>query len=311
MLPIDENMRPTLGGHEKFPFRQGWLKKGFDAILDDENFFSRKDAIVVLGVGKNMVRSIRHWCLATGIIEEAESKKRTKPHKPTILGEKLMNSDTGWDPYLEDTGTLWLIHWQLATNLERGLVWYLIFSHFSQRQFDKEQLLTFYERQFDRIGVTTTTNMIRREIDCCLRTYVPGRVKKSDNILEDGIDCPLVELDLIRPTNLDNMHRFSFGPKVSLPIGVFGYGLIMFLSKYAQYRRTISVEECLYYYGSPGQVFKLDENSVMVFLEAIEHLTGGSLRLEETAGLRQIYLADLPLDKLPEYALDMLSEHYG
>src|SRR5579885_1940203 len=63
---------PTLAfsGHETFPFRYAWLKKGLDAAADDPAVFRRDEALTALGVGKNMVRSIRHWCLAAGVIEE-------------------------------------------------------------------------------------------------------------------------------------------------------------------------------------------------------------------------------------------------
>ena len=57
-------------GHETFPFRYPWLKKGFDAVRGNGEVFQREDAITTLGVGKNMVRAIRHWCLAAGVIEE-------------------------------------------------------------------------------------------------------------------------------------------------------------------------------------------------------------------------------------------------
>ena len=71
-------------GHETFPFRYPWLKKGFDAVSADGEVFQREDAITTLGVGKNMVRSIRHWCLAAGVIEE----DRTDPTYPTELDAK-------------------------------------------------------------------------------------------------------------------------------------------------------------------------------------------------------------------------------
>lgn len=62
--------RPALGGHEKFVFRQWWLKKAVDAAQHDPAFFSKEDAFVRLGVGKNMATSIRHWGLATGMLEK-------------------------------------------------------------------------------------------------------------------------------------------------------------------------------------------------------------------------------------------------
>jgi hypothetical protein len=61
---------PSFSGHETFPFRYAWLKKGVDAVSQDPLVFSDDRAMIKLGVGKNMVRSIRHWCLAARLIEE-------------------------------------------------------------------------------------------------------------------------------------------------------------------------------------------------------------------------------------------------
>ena len=129
---IGTSVKPILSGHEKFAFRHGWLKKGVDAATRDPNLFSDDQALVQLGVGKNMVRSIRHWCLATGLlVEDSTAAKRTRLH-PTELATRLI-FDRGWDPYLEDAGTLWLLHWQLTTNPIRGIVWRAVFGYFMAR----------------------------------------------------------------------------------------------------------------------------------------------------------------------------------
>ena len=55
---------PIFARHETFHPRFGWLKKGYDAAVKNNNIFLEEDAAVTLGVGKNMVRSIRYWCSA-------------------------------------------------------------------------------------------------------------------------------------------------------------------------------------------------------------------------------------------------------
>jgi hypothetical protein len=99
----------SFSGHETFPFRYPWLKKGFDAVCEDGDVFLREDAITTLGVGKNMVRSIRHWCLAAGVLQENRGGDRGAL-KETDLGTLLL-ADDGRDPYLEDPATLWVLHW--------------------------------------------------------------------------------------------------------------------------------------------------------------------------------------------------------
>jgi len=282
--------RPHFGGHEKFVFRQGWLKKAVDFALEDPAIFNQEDAFVRLGVGKNMATSIRYWGLATGFLEEPS--RRRDYIQPTRLGKALL-VDGGWDPYLEDIGTLWLIHWQLVSNREQGLVWYLIFSRYFDVEFRKEQLIDFIERQLIHIGLRTTSAMIEREIDVFLRTYTSTQVRQGLSP-EESLDCPLVELGLIQQN--ERVYRFDVGRKPTLPLEIFGFALITYLCRHFQTRNTATVDECIYHPGSPGQLFKLDDHSVMDYLEKLETATKVNLRLREAAGQWQIYWQELSID---------------
>ena len=301
--------KPTFGGHEKFVFRDGWIKKGVDAALAEPGIFSDDQALVVLGVGKNMVRSIRHWCLATGVCEENDAPDRKRSLGVSMFGRQLI-VDGGWDPFLEDHGTLWLLHWQLTENLQRSLAWHLIFARFYDIEFTKLQLGLYLAKQFERIGVATTSGMIMREIDCFVRTYVPTRTN-SGKINEETLDCPLTELDLIRFVAQDNVYRFNTGAKPTLPDAVFAYALLHYLDRIAQHRRTVAVDECVYGEGSPGQVFRMDENSVVERLEKLAELTDGRIRLQESAGLNQLYISTEQSGLLRDAAGRLLEDYYA
>lgn len=311
MISIEDGIKPTFGGHEKFVFRYGWLKKGVDALSENPAIFSDDKSLVILGVGKNMVRSIRYWCLATGLFEETRGKGHARGLRLTDIAKQLITND-GWDPYLEDAGTLWFLHWQLVSNLTRTLVWHLTFCAYYEPEFTKKQLAVFIGKQLDRLGISATPGTIERDIDTCLRTYVTARrVTTTGGISEETLDCPLAELDLVRFVSEDNEYRFNIGPKISLPTEVFGYALLTFLSTIVGNRRTVAVDECLYRDGSPGQVFKLDENSVIEHLEALEQLTEGRLRLQETSGLRQLYLEYEAENWFKTAPIDLLGRHYA
>lgn len=300
-------IKPTFGGHEKFVFRDGWLKKGIDAIIYDPMIFTEENALVVLGVGKNMVRSIRHWCLAMGLIEESNTLVHKRALQATTLGHKIMLNG-GWDPFLEDTGTLWLLHWLLASNLVRALIWRLTFSRFYEIEFTKKQLSFFIQKQLERMEVSTTNGMIEREIDCFLHTYTPSA--KGQRGAEESFNCPFVELDLIRFMPQDNVYRFNIGPKPTLPTEIFGYGLLCFLERITQHRRTVAVDECIYQEGSPGQIFRLDENSVVEYLEALADLTQGAIRFQATAGLQQLYINTEGVGFFAQTAEKLLESYY-
>jgi len=307
-------VKPSFGGHEKFVFRDGWLKKGVDAVSVEPGIFSDDQALVVLGVGKNMVRSIRHWCLATGVCEESDGPDRKRSIGVSSFGRQLM-IDGGWDPFMEDSGTLWVLHWQLTENLQRSLVWHLIFGRFYDVEFTKLQLGQFLSRQFERLGVTTTPGMVAREIDCFVRTYAPTRTNSgkinSGKINEETLECPLTELDLIRFVPQDNVYRFNIGAKPNLPDAVFAHALLYYIAHIAQHRRTVAVDECVYGEGSPGQVFRMDENSVVERLERLTELTSGQIRLQESAGLNQLYISTEQSSLLLDTAQRLLEEYYA
>jgi hypothetical protein len=105
----------------------------------------------------------------------------------------------------------------------------------------------------------------------------------------------------------DIVYRFNVGAKSSLPAAVFGYALLGFLAEKSTRQRTVTVDECMYSPGSPGQIFKLDENSVVTYIEDLEVLTNGALTLQETAGLRQIYLHSAS----PELGWNLLRGYYA
>ena len=309
MLLRDEDVRPTFGGHEKFVFRNGWLKKGLDAINKDALIFTRDEALVTLGVGKNMVRSIRHWCLAANVAQEKDGSGLAKPIIPSELGAKLLLSN-GWDPYLEDMASLWLLHWQLVSNRTRALVWSIIFSSYFQSEFSKNQLAQLINKQFEQMNIRTTQGTIDREIDTFLRMYVPAGGQKNQ-VSEENLDCPLAELDIIQAIPEEGLYRFNIGPKTSLPTAIVGHALFQFLSHRLQTRRTVAIEEALYQHGSPGQAFKLDEDSLVEYLAQLELTTAGMLRINETAGLRQIYLSDEIATNLATWSYHFLDQYYG
>lgn len=298
-------LKPTFGGHETFPFRYGWLKKGMDATDKTPNIFSQDHALVELGVGKNMVRSIRHWCLAMNLMQEGESNRQLEA---TPLGQKFL-LENGWDPFIEDIGSHWLLHWELVANTHRALFWHYLFAHYYEAEFTKEQFNAFCTRKLESANIQTTEKMIVREVECCLRTHV-ARPSKSISS-EDSLDCPLAELNLLRYNDEDKVYSFNGGDKPTLPIEVFGYALFHFLADFASTRRTVAVDDCLYQPASPGQVFRLNENSLVMYLEELEELTDGQLRLQESSGLRQLYLGEGVVENASALGFRLLDKYYG
>ncbi len=162
-------------GHQTFVFRHGWLEKGVDLIREDQRGFLADDAIVKLGVGKNMVESIKYWCLQTGLIENLEESGGMKL---TQLAEYIFGKekDAGVDPYLEDDATLWLLHYNIVVNAPES-TFSIAFNSLNKPEFSKSELSAFLQRYLaGKVSVSEKT--LERDIDCFIHTYVTYYRKK-------------------------------------------------------------------------------------------------------------------------------------
>ena len=278
-------------GHETFPFRYPWLKKGYDAVREDVTVFSREDAITTLGVGKNMVRSIRHWCLAAGILEEGrlEGEKRSGSIKLAPLGNWLLHDDSGRDPYLEDPATLWLLHWQIASNLRRATTGYWTFSYFNSPEFTIDQLAGAVHKWTQSVSAKEVAfSSVRRDVEVFVHTYVPTRTARGA-MVEDSIGCPLVELGLLEASSDAKSFSFRRGAQDDLPDGVLIYATLLYWDGLEGSPGTLSISDLARQPGSPGRLFKIDESSLINRLEQAEMLTDRYLTYNETAGLKQLF----------------------
>lgn len=277
-------------GHQTFTFRYGWLEKGVRGVNEYPDLFFRDDALVSLGVGKNMVESIRHWCQVAQLIEASgdNGKKGPRRLQPTKIAKKLLLNG-GWDPFLEDDASLWLIHWLISTNPSIGTAWQLLFSRYNRPDFTRREVTNYLLDFIAKEGMKVSDTVIERDVDCLIRTYVGGTGSKKQVVIEESFACPLLQLNLIQPSPNGDLYRFAIGPKPSLPAIVFAYALSEHFGRRENRIETMSIQECLYGEASPGQVFKLDENSLIEYVEELEDTMGGSVILDETAGLKQIY----------------------
>jgi hypothetical protein len=296
--------RISFSGHETFVFRHSWLKKAVDAVAKDPEVFTKDGAIVTLGVGKNMVRSIRHWGLATGVLAE-EPKSRGTRLAVADFGRMILDA-SGFDPYLEDPSTLWLLHWNILKQDQRCTTWYLVFNSYPSAEFTRANLTQFVLDEACRADAgDLAENSIKRDVEVFLRTYVGSSDMRGTVLGEDAFDCPLSELGLIEARQGSDLYQLWRNPKPTLADYAFVYSLVDFWNGISKAQQTLAFSEIAYRKGSPGTVFRLDENSLADRLERLDALTKGKLVYTETAGLRQVYKhADIDPKEL-------LEEHYA
>jgi hypothetical protein len=292
--------------HETFHPRFGWIKKGFDAAIADSGIFSREDAAVRLGVGKNMVRAIRYWCMAFKVLAEQDKfgadGEILSGLLPTAFGDKLL-SDEGWDTFLEDPASLWLLHWQLLKSPNLATAWQFTFNHFRQVEFSVDDLFSSLCNYRENLTTPAVDSSLKKDITCLLRMYVESDAKVGAN--EDSLDCPFTELGLIAHAGDSKRYIFRVGAKSNLPDEVIVFACLEFAGAVGREQRTIALSRLAFDLDSPGMIFKLSESAMR---EAIAQVAEewDEIEIRETAGLVQLSFTDDPI----LLAEDILNKYY-
>ncbi|MBR8827712.1 MAG: DUF4007 family protein [Gomphosphaeria aponina SAG 52.96 = DSM 107014] len=275
-------VKPFFARHQTFHPRFGWIKKGFELAKKDEGVFLREDAPVKLGVGKNMVRSIRYWCRAFKILNKDQ---------PTDFGRQLLD-DEGWDPYLEDPASLWLLHWNLLKPTCEAAAWYTVFNLFRAVEFTSDDLLKALRDYRAHLASQPVDSSLKKDLTCILRMYVEQDVKIGT--LEDYIDSPFVQLGIIQTAGDGKHYNFRVGSKNNLPPEIVVAACLEFTVARGQ-QKTISISSLSYDRGSPGLVFKLSESAICNAIEEVT-ATNNGVFLSDSAGLIQFSFTENPLD---------------
>ncbi len=270
MRPLDA-AKPMFARHETFHPRYGWFRKAYRFAAADPHVFNREDAPVQIGVGKNMVRAIRFWGLAAKLIEEKErtSKSRASEWIPTELGDALFG-ESGWDRYMEDPGTLWLLHWLLLAPPSLLPVWWIAFNDFPAVEFDDDDLVGAVGVQIEAIAEWNVPHpsSLKKDVGAMLRTYAPAE-RTGRSGIDDMLDCPLRELNLIGRSVGTHRYRFALGSKPTLPSAILGYAALDYCARTSTGGSTVTLGRLAHEPGAPGKVFKLTEAELLAAIEPL------------------------------------------
>ncbi len=288
------SMPPVFSRHETFHPRYLWLKKGFDKAVEDNEIFNSEDATTILGVGKNMVKAIRYWSHAYKMLDETkQSGNKSRQYRPSRLGNLLLDAH-GWDPYLEDTSSLWLLHWNLLKLPCYATTWYFTFNVFNKNIFTSDDLLNALSDYIVRFYPTynISESSLIKDIHCLLRMYVGHTNQKV--LKEDSIDSPFSDLGLIKNYGDTRHFIMNNGIKNGLAAEMVVAACLEFAAMISESAKTISISRLLFEPGSPGLCFKLNESLLCDSIEKVSR-DFRHISLSETAGLIQFSFTDNPV----------------
>lgn len=276
----------VFSGHESFSCRMLWPIKGYDYI-NDGNSFNDPNSVIMLGVGKNMVASIRYWLKALGLTEQ---------DKPSAIADYLFDEAQGKDRYLESLGTLWLLHFLLVVLNEATLYNILFLCYQKERkQFSKEQVLNFVKRlmaEDDRLK-QFNSNTVGKDLGVLVQNYVQPSKPKS----YEDYSSLLIDLNLIRNDNSDRGYAFNIEGKRTVPTEIFLYAVLWMKGS----GRTVSYDTL----QNVGLVFCMTDMEVIEILQQIDREYSEYVQYSDNAGIRQLLFKEgkqmNPIDLLNRY----------
>jgi hypothetical protein len=290
-LSFQDSCNPTFAGHQTFHPRFGWLKKAVDKVIDDPRVFAREDATLQLGVGKNMVDAIKFWAITAKLIAEQKTALGTE-FEVTPFAEEFVVAG-GYDPFIEDPLTLWLIHWNLLKPLSNSPVTWLFFNEFSAVGFSQDTLNQFMLREIHaqaNLRKPLNPSSVSKDTDVLIRMY-SRKVLVGRQTVEDSLDSPFRDLGLIVPSQLSQgAYRVVLGPKPSLPKAAVAVACLEFLAATGSAATSVSISRLANDENSPGKAMKISSESIVELLGGFE-----SLRLTNSAGIQQLIVEGDPL----------------
>lgn len=262
----------------------------------NSKLFSDADqAMVDLGVGKNMVRSIRFWSQATGMV--AAAAKGTG-NSLSEFGESLLG-EGGHDEFIEDVRTLWLIHWNISTDVHNPLLaWDYLLNRWHEPDLVPSLVVKALHKEATQQDERLSPVTINQHWDTFLHSYFPTRGRKGE-VQEDNLDSPLTELELIirvgeRPVDkgdgrAEPVYAFRREEKPDITPELFVYALNDFWNKrHEASENSLPFREVAHGHGSPGQIFKLPEDDIRARVEALARQTKNFFTYAESANLQTV-----------------------
>lgn len=275
------------GQHQSFYLRDRWLNKALKQLQQDERFFYDQEAFEKIGLGKNMVQSLRFWVIATNVIEEKFNEERKKVHLLTEFGSLIYK----YDRFVQFEETVTILHYYLVTRQEPATAWYWFFNYFNEKVFTKDSLLERFIEWVDQAeNKSVSEKSLKRDIDCLLKLYTAN---PNVDDPEEVIRSPFDFLGLL-VANDDYFYRYT-------PKNIHQTALMYTLLCYAQENdiSSVTIEEIETKIGLWGKAFNLDRIMIVNSLEKLIDHPKYPIKFIRTNQLDTIRLPEVsPLDYL-------------
>lgn len=290
----------TFSGHDSFQCRHLWLKKGYEFVKKKKSF-NDEDAVVELGVGKNMVNSIRFWMKAFNLLTTADEL--------TDFAHKLLDDD-GYDPYMEDEGTLWLLHYQLVKN-GFASTYSIVFNELRKEkiEFTKDNFISYIKRKSEtEKSFQFNQKTLHEDFSVLTKMYLRSDAQSKDR--DDSFSGLLTELSLLKcyqkkievekKTEVIDIYSIENSERTEIPDEIILYAIL----DNENFESSLNLNTIEQNTNSVGTVFAINKPGLQ---SKIENLTAKfpSMVFNDQAGIKELQFKKKPT------AYSILDKYYA
>ena len=281
--------------HNSFYLRNGWPTKIIDAIPNNPHIFSPANelaAVDSLGVGRVMVKAMRYWAYTTGITYETKDQQGVC-HELSELGTCIRE----FDPYCQNTGTLWLLHRNLARDENNATMWEWAFNSFGHREFTKDQFVDSFYAFYQTSGGTNKKAAVEKEFDCFKNTYVTEKRFDLEKIIEEDTIPFFSPLGLIKYSG-KGVFEMPIMSARDIPEDIALYCILKDNQEYLRDKHQVDIDVLLDGKKQIGRYMSLSYSSLLELLQRLEN--SSRLILVNNFGNRYVQLDNMDTRELLE-----------
>jgi len=235
-----------------------------------------------MGVGRNMVTSIRYWLRSFALLDDENSV--------TPLADYLL-ADDGRDSYLEDIGSLWLLHYLLISQ-EHASIYSLIFNELRKEriEFTRDQIVNFLDKKCQEQSRKISIKSLEQDARVFINSYL--RPKGRSGNVEDMFSALMIDLELLQEIGHTDtgkeVYKIESRERTDVPNAIILYCILQ-----EQDGNSIGFDAILTKPNSVGSVFAIHREGLIRKLEEISATYPG-VTFTNDAGIRELQFVERP-----------------
>ena len=255
--------------HESFSLREGWLEKGINSVNEFGNkTFGNVYGTKILGIGSNMVKSLKYWMIAGGVILPGSKCELTDFGRALLKYDKYLANDFSWS----------MFHYFLSSNFDEAPVYYYIVNKYSSKYLEKDTIVSVISDFLTDNEYKFNPKSLQEDVNMYFKTYVPD----NNSNPEDNFVSPLSKLNLLEESNDRNVYYKSM-----VDLDKLNY-LAVYYAIQSLFTESFIIDDLYRMEKSPVKVFNLEKGVIDQYLNIMKQKK--LITVNKTAGLNTIYL---------------------